>query len=189
VLPYFDLLAPIYDRIFPPKMPKRLLPFFNADDLHRVIEIGGGTGRLTQFFVPLAEQVWLLDPSAAMLEQAARHPDLKLVQGYAQEMTFDDHFFDLVLIYDSLHHWRDQKQALEEIRRTLAPGKPLVIVEIHPYVRSGYYIWLMEHILRMGSNFFSPSELKSLFTGAGYHVQEQGWLRKPAYYTVATNPG
>ena len=96
-----------------------------------------------------------------------------------------DIFGDLVLIYDSLHHWTSQKEALEEIYRVIKPSKKLVIGEIHPGHRAGYFIEMMEKFFRMGSTFFTPRELELMLKEIGYTTIEKGWLNKPTYYLIA----
>lgn len=110
----------------------------------------------------------------------------RLVNGIAQKIPFPDDFFDLILIYDSLHHWNDHGRALDEVYRTLKEGQKVVIGEIHPGIRSGYFIALMEQILRMNSTFYQPHELIKLLESHGFSIFNSGWLHKPTYYVIAT---
>jgi SAM-dependent methyltransferase len=85
----------------------------------RVLDAGGGTGLLA---AALAEKalcrVWLVDPSAAMLEQArARVPaGVGLKQASAESLPFKDRWFERAVTRLSVHLW-DRPRAFAEVRR------------------------------------------------------------------------
>jgi demethylmenaquinone methyltransferase/2-methoxy-6-polyprenyl-1,4-benzoquinol methylase len=64
-----------------------------------------------------------------MLEQARQKygADITYVRTAAEDMTFADHSFDLVVCYQVFPHFYDKAKALGNIYRVLKPGGKLVI--------------------------------------------------------------
>jgi ubiquinone/menaquinone biosynthesis C-methylase UbiE len=88
----------------------------------RVIDVGGGTGMLAAALAERAlSRVWLVDPSAEMLEQArARVPAaVGLKQATAESLPFRDGWFECAVTRLSVHLW-DRPRAFAEIRRVAA---------------------------------------------------------------------
>lgn len=65
----------------------------------RILEIGCANGRVLDYLCRNSEgEGWGLDPSPeAVADGAMRYPKLHLAQGVAQELPFEDGFFDAVL--------------------------------------------------------------------------------------------
>jgi len=84
-----------------------------------VLDVGGGTGLLA---AALAERalcrVWLVDPSAEMLEQArTRVPTgVGLKLGAAEALPFRESWFERAVARLSIHLW-DRPRAFAELRR------------------------------------------------------------------------
>lgn len=134
MLDHFGLLAPFYDRIFPPPDPTQLrqLPDLPAPGL--MLDVGGGTGRIAALLQPLVGRLIISDPSAKMMRQAQNKGHLTSgrllpVQGHAERLPFPDAAFARVLVVDALHHFHNQRQAVHELARVLQPGGRLVIEE------------------------------------------------------------
>lgn len=94
---------------------------------------GGSTGAaLHSAGIP---EVWGIDPSPYLLQQAARNfPFLKLVQGQAEAPPFADHFFQGIAVCFLFHEMppRYADKAIAEIHRLLEPGGILSIAEPSP---------------------------------------------------------
>lgn len=97
-----------------------------------ILDAGCGEGRNA---VPLARKGYRvvgLDRSRRLLNAAPRHPRLRLVRGCYEKMPFRDRTFDAVLFLGTaLGYEGDDRQALREARRVLAPGGRLVIETLH----------------------------------------------------------
>jgi ubiquinone/menaquinone biosynthesis C-methylase UbiE len=127
----------------------------------RVLDVGCGAGDLAGALVAAGvAEVWGIDPSPYLLAEAARrHPRVRLVQGLAERMRFHDGRFDGAGACFLFHELppRAGDEALAELRRVLAPGARLVIVEPSPlqfrprqlvrFARergvTGLYFWLL----------------------------------------------
>jgi len=102
------------------------------------LEVGCGTGRNLPRY---AEHVALvaLEPDAAALATAkARAPGALLVRGSAEALPFRDGAFDTVVSGFVLCSVSDPAASLGEVRRVLAPGGALRLLE---HVRSARPAW------------------------------------------------
>lgn len=78
-----------------------------------VLNVGAGTGS----YEPPDRFVVAVEPSAEMLHQ--RPPGAApAIQACANRLPFPDHSFQAVLAILTIHHWRDWKRGLREMRRT-----------------------------------------------------------------------
>ena len=186
---HFDILAPIYEIIIPPVFPEELLNILGDLENKKILEVGGGTGRLAQYFTSKTKNVWVMDPSVQMLYKALKSErKLKLVHGYAEKQPFPNDFFDLVIAVDSLHHWDNQEEGIKETFRVLKEGGKFFVGEIHPKHKLGHFIVTMEKSLFMKSRFFTPKKLIELLKSNGFKIENIGWLKHPTYFISAIKP-
>ena len=162
---HFDLVARFYDRVFHFLGPERLMNLLQARPSERILDIGGGTGRVSQTFGD-DYVVVVCDPSWEMLGET-RQKQLIACCGLAEHLPFADGAFDRVVMVDTSHHLRDQHVATKEILRVLHPGGRLVIEE--PDIRRRAVKWtaLGERLLLMRSRFYSIADLARVFKEAG----------------------
>jgi len=88
----------------------------------RVLDLGAGTGKLTEALVALGADVIAVEPDTAMLAELRRGlPAAWAMSGRAEEIPLPDASVDAVLAGHSLH-WFDMDVAGPEIARVLVPG-------------------------------------------------------------------
>ncbi|MEK6922210.1 MAG: methyltransferase domain-containing protein [Nanoarchaeota archaeon] len=142
-----------------------------------VLDIGGGTGSIAQYFIPDVRKVVVLDPSQKMLNRI-RAKRLEAIVGTAQHLEFDDKTFDLIYCVDSFHHFTNGyapeeyrktiHQSIQEILRVLKNDGTLIVIEFNRLHLGGKLIDFMENKLaHMGSVFYSPKEFMNLFSEYG----------------------
>lgn len=182
----FDFLSPIYDFLIRGEAPEDLISLLNLTGDESILEIGAGTGRIIQSLSHLCSDLFLLDPSPAMLAKAqVKVPCANHCLGYAESLPFEDTFFDRVFAIDSLHHWNDQTKGLTEVHRVLKRHGRFLLFEFDPNTRFGHYIKSMERFLRMGSKFYSPQEIRKILLVTGLSVFKQYYIDSATYVTVA----
>lgn len=87
-----------------------------------VVDLGAGTGKLTQTLVAAGHRVHAVDPDPAMLAALAEAvPGVPYAIGSASEIPLPDASADAVLAGQA-YHWFDAGTALPEIARVLRPG-------------------------------------------------------------------
>jgi SAM-dependent methyltransferase len=171
--PDFGRLAPVYDELRP--ADDNWWELFDVvvreGDLRgrRVLDAGGGTGL---FAAALAERalcrVWLVDPSAEMLEQAkARVPAaVGLKQGSAESLPFKDAWFERAVARSSVHLW-DRPRAFAEVRRV---AERFVVATFDPVHFAGFWLnRFFPSIERIDlARFPDAATLESELRGAGF---------------------
>jgi ubiquinone/menaquinone biosynthesis C-methylase UbiE len=112
---------------------KKKLKNRNAGHL---LDIATGEGDFLDFLLKafaLYESGTGLDMNPANLsiaEEKLTEAMVTLVNGNAEQLDFDDEYFDTVSVSNSLHHFPDPRKVLKEMTRVLAPGGLLLITEL-----------------------------------------------------------
>jgi ubiquinone/menaquinone biosynthesis C-methylase UbiE len=105
-----------------PGYPADVAAFVLGTEPRRVLDLGAGTGLLTEVLVAAGHEVVAVDPSAEMLRQlAARLPDVATAVGSAEQIPLPDADVDAVVAGQAAH-WFDVAPAARELRRVLRPG-------------------------------------------------------------------
>jgi demethylmenaquinone methyltransferase/2-methoxy-6-polyprenyl-1,4-benzoquinol methylase len=167
LLDHFDLLAPYYDRVFrdgqsDDRAFEPLVAYLAPEHKHRLLDIGGGTGRIAQHFCGRVAVVCILDPSPGMLRQGQRK-EICVTRGEAEVLPFADAVFERIMLIDAFHHLRDQEQAVDEMMRVLAPAGRLVVQEPNIAHWGVKLVAIGEKALLMRSRFYAPAAIQSLF--------------------------
>jgi len=110
----------------------------------QVLDLGCGSGAFTTFIARAVGdkgKVYALDIQADMLKQLENKlskpenndiKNIKLIEGNAYELPFDDNSLDLVNMVTVLQEIPDRNRALQEVKRVLKPGGILAVTELFP---------------------------------------------------------
>ena len=159
---HFGVLAPLFSRAQYSSL-ETMLEHADLPIPGRVLDAGGGTGRVANAIREHAGEVVIADPSLRMLLQADR-TRLRLACSNSETLPFPSNLFERIIMVDALHHVIDQGQTAREMYRVLKPGGRIVIEE--PDIRS-FYVKLIavgEKLLLMRSHFLSPPKIVDLFS-------------------------
>jgi SAM-dependent methyltransferase len=124
----FLVTGPEYDRFMGRYSRPLAAAFLDAAGVtpgQSVLDVGCGPGALTGVLVERlgAALVSAVDPSPPFVaECAARHPGIKIREGRAEDIPFDDASFDCALAQLVLHFVTDPVRCAREFRRVLRPG-------------------------------------------------------------------
>ncbi len=135
----FGDVAAAYDRARP-SYPPEAAAWLAGDQPVTVLELGAGTGKLTEALVALGHDVHATDPDEQMLAKLReRLPDVRTSVASAEDLPSPDASYDVVVAAQAFH-WFDHDVALPEIARVLKPGGRLALVwnerdERIPWVR------------------------------------------------------
>jgi ubiquinone/menaquinone biosynthesis C-methylase UbiE len=109
-----------------------------------VLDLGCGSGAFTPFIARIVGEkgkVYALDIQADMLKQLENKlakpenkniNNIKLIEGNAYELPFEDSSLDMVNMVTVLQEIPDRDRALQEVRRVLKPGGLLAVTELFP---------------------------------------------------------
>ena len=128
-----------------------------------LLDVGGGTGRVSSAIRDLVDEVVIADVSFGMLKEAPRAA-LKPVCGGSESLPFADNSFERVIMVDALHHVIDHADSAREMFRVLKPGGLLVIEEPDIRTFGVKLIALAEKLLLMRSHFLAPDQIMKLFS-------------------------
>jgi ubiquinone/menaquinone biosynthesis C-methylase UbiE len=164
---HFDLLAPIYERVIRRVNLEPLLELLALESTHRLLDLGGGTGRVSSGMSGMVERVVLTDVSWGMMREANGKPGVKPVNAHAERLPFPEGSFDRILMVDAFHHVCDQEESVGEMMRVLAPGGRLVVEE--PNIENGMVklVALAEKLALMRSRFVRPAVMRAMFQARG----------------------
>ena len=97
-------------------------------DAVRVLDLGAGTGKLTEALVALDREVIAVDPVEEMLEELeVAVPGVPRILGTAEDIPIEDDAVDAV-VAGQAWHWFQPERAVPEIARVLKPGGVLGLV-------------------------------------------------------------
>ncbi len=123
----FGSVAGAYDR-GRPGYPSEAVAWLVGNRPAAVLELGAGTGKLTETLVALGHDVHATDPDDGMLAVLReRLPDVLTSVCGAEEVPAPDGSFDVVVVGQAFH-WFDHDQALPEIARVLRSGGHLALI-------------------------------------------------------------
>jgi demethylmenaquinone methyltransferase/2-methoxy-6-polyprenyl-1,4-benzoquinol methylase len=163
---HFGILAPFYDRIFQYQSTEKIVSLADLPVNGRLLDAGGGTGRVAEGLRAQVSQIVVADVSYPMLRKAAEKDGMQTVGAHAEALPFPDDTFDRIIMVDSFHHLTDQAMAARELYRSLKPGGILVIEEPDIHSRIVKLVALFEKISLMRSHFLSPKSIAGLFPQA-----------------------
>jgi ubiquinone/menaquinone biosynthesis C-methylase UbiE len=105
-------------------------------DGKRVLEIGCGSGRLTEWMIEAGAEVTAFDVSSEMVKLATERIGDRariLRHDLHQPLSFvSDASFDVVVASLVFHYLRDWRAIMAELRRVLVPGGRVVFTTHHP---------------------------------------------------------
>ncbi len=163
---HFDFIAPLYNRIGDYSSLDVMIEAADLPTDGRLLDAGGGTGRVAFALRDQAAQVVVADVSLGMLGFAASKPGLRAAAAQSELLPFPDNSFDRIVMVDAFHHVIRQADTARELVRVLKPGGRIVIEE--PDIRSFgvKLIALGEKLMLMRSHFLAPDQIAALFDSA-----------------------
>jgi ubiquinone/menaquinone biosynthesis C-methylase UbiE len=160
---HFDLLAPIYEKFIPLRNYQSFLEHGNLPEAGRLLDAGGGTGRVAKALNAYISDIVIVDTSLEMLRQTKDHSELSRINSFVEELPFVDQSFDRVIMVDALHHVHSQQSTINELWRVLKPGGRILIEEPNFHLLSVKFVALAERLFLMRSHFLYPEQIITLF--------------------------
>lgn len=177
----YDQAAADYDRRWAEYVARSLAllrPYLTGRPTGRLLDLGSGTGALlpllAEWSVSLDAYVGA-DASPEMLRIAAERTSSggrrAFAAAVADALPFAGGAFDTVVTASSLHYWEDVDSSLTEIRRVLAPGGRLIVLD---WSRDFVSMRLKNLAMRLArvsyERMYSEAEVTGLLRGAGFRI-------------------
>jgi len=143
----------------------------------KVLDIGTGTGLLCKFGHACRDDVKYIaiDPAEGMMKYANTYVETHIAT--AEALPFEESCFDVAMMGESLHHFRDVDEALLETVRVLKNGAKLFIYDFDVKSFMGKSICKGEMLLGEPGNFFTPQDLQVKLESYGFVpvITKHGW--------------
>ena len=138
IAPRYDWLNDLQSFGLHRRWKRRVVELAAVKPGDRALDLCCGTGDLALALVQRSADVVGLDFSGAMLKIAEKRrrknpqspiPNLKFIQGDAQQIPFPDHSFDVVTVGYGLRNLTNWEAGLAEMNRVAKPGARLVVLD------------------------------------------------------------
>jgi len=167
---HFDILAGVYENAIKFRETEIWSKMALLPTQGKLLDIGGGTGRVARALAPFTSGVIISDLSFGMLSQGKKQSTLNQTQAAAELLPYPDDCFERVIMVDAFHHIIDPKETAQEMWRVTRPGGRIIIEE--PDIRSPL-IWLVafaEKIALMRSKFIAPPKIADFFNASASRI-------------------
>lgn len=128
-----------------------------------VLDIGGGTGKLASELISLGAKVTILDPEINMTKIAKeKTKEVKIINGYSNNITLKDSSIDVIIMRDSFHHIMQKEKTLKECKRVLKKDGKILIYEFDKNNLIGKLIFIFETLCFERVKMLSIDEMEDL---------------------------
>lgn len=138
----------------------------------KVLDLGCGTGHLSQYIKDMGFEVIGLDPSLKMLEFAKNNfGDISFEEGISARLPFEDNKFDYVVSIEVLRYLnpKDVEESYKEISRVLKPLGFFNVTHVNKYALDFYYIFY--HIKKLIIEFNGQKYHNCYFTNSNKEIK------------------
>ena len=109
---------------------KTLIQKFLPKGICNIADIGGGTGKYSEWLANSGHQVYMIDPVKKHINLAHKRSEglknkFKVIQGEARNLDISNDFADVVIMHGPLYHLQektDRLKAISEAKRITKPG-------------------------------------------------------------------
>jgi len=167
----FNRIAHRYDGIVGSFDIDSILTYLPLNEEVLLLDLGGGTGRVSFHLLEHVKECLIIDISNEMLTQAKKKTSqFLLAQGTAGKIPLRSNSIKQIFLNDSLHHIREQKETIAECYRILQKGGELYIREFNRKYFWNIFLIIGEALLCFKSKFYSPKELTKVCEDVGFEV-------------------
>ena len=176
----------IFDELRHKSLDRALLARFAEETrgLGPVCDLGCGPGHVARHLHGLGVEVFGIDLSAGMVEQARRlNPQIEFLQGDMLSLDADDEAWGGIVAFYSIIHVPPEEvpRALRELWRVLKAGGVLLL-SFHVGEETIHLDeWWGEEV-SVDFYFFRPGEIEDCLAAAGFEVEEV--IQRPSYKDV-----
>lgn len=165
---------------------KSLIEKYISSSPSKIIDIGGGTGKYSEWLAKKGHEVYLVEPVPKHIRIAMdRANKLKnkysVHLGEARNLDFPDNFADLIILHGPLYHLQkknDREKAIREAKRVVK--KDGIILGFSINFSASTLVGLLQGLIH--KKFFFEMCKEELSTGIHNPPGDFPWLLAEAYY-------
>ena len=182
---YFGSTAKYYDNsrdgMFVRCMYREILDRTASMDFKRVLDLGCGNGNVIALLQDRKEaEYYGLDLSAEMIEEAEKRlgRQVSLCVGDAENLPYEDGFFDVIICNASFHHYPNHQKAVQEMKRVLKRNGTIILGDpaVKPRLLSWIVNWYLRHCSSGDVKIWSRKEITALFRKNGFQVENWRYI-------------
>lgn len=166
----FHFLAPFYDHLIRRPQSDRIKDLLNLPPNGFLLDLAGGTGRVSFHFAGPNTNILVCDINRSMLKQVKHKKGLLPLQADSAQLPFPSDTFDGILLVDALHHFLKPQNAVSEMLRVLKPGGRLLIEEQDINRVFIKIVRISEKMVGLHSHFLTAKEMSALFHSSQYKL-------------------
>jgi SAM-dependent methyltransferase len=135
----------------------------------RALEVGCGPGRYVAFLASLGYEVFGVDPHAYPTWTQLERSCAQLQSGvYAEDLPFEDGFFDAVACMGALLYYNNPQAAINEIHRVLTNNGKVIVRTVNKL--NCYKLIRREHLDPATKNVYTEADLRQILERSGFQV-------------------
>ncbi|KAA1243895.1 bifunctional 2-polyprenyl-6-hydroxyphenol methylase/3-demethylubiquinol 3-O-methyltransferase UbiG [Aquimarina sp. RZ0] len=165
---------------------KTLIEKYIPFSCSKIIDVGGGTGKYSEWLAEKGHEVHLVEPVSKHIKIAQKRAaklnnTFSVYLGESRKLEFPDNFADLIILHGPLYHLQkkeDRDKTIKEAKRVLKNGGIILGFAIN-YTASTL-VGLLNGLIHKKPFFEMCKE--ELITGIHNPPQEFPWLLAEAYY-------
>lgn len=170
---------------FPAQFFERIAHQFALRPEMRALDLGTGTGTVARGLAELGLVVTAIDPSTALMQEAAALDravtvQVEYLEGSAEALPFEPNTFDLVTA-GQCWHWFERTTAAAQAMRVLKPGGTLVIAHFDWLPLAGNVVAATEAMIIAANPVWKP-----MSGGTGIHPQWLGDIAMAGFEDLQT---
>ncbi|MBC6998545.1 class I SAM-dependent methyltransferase [Cytophaga sp. FL35] len=156
-----------------------------------ILDVGGGTGKYSEWLSDLGHKVYLVEPVMKHIKLAQKRAKkskngFSVKVGASQQLDYPNKFADIILLHGPLYHLqnpKDRAQTISESMRVLKSGGTVLgfainytastlVGLLHGYIHDKNFFNMCKEELT-SSNHFPPKQFPGLMGEAYYHRPEE----------------
>ncbi len=174
-------------------MQKRLVSLLEPKENQHLLDLGCGTGWAVRYAARLVNEqgeFYGIDISPKMIEKArtssADYQNVHFYQASADQLPFEDNFFDFIICSNSFHHYFSPDRVLSEAFRVLKPEGRIYIMDP---TADGPIMKMIDKWTKKKDpahvKLYSTKEYRELFVGAGLNYISSKLITPPLKIHIA----
>ncbi len=156
----------------------------NLGDLRgkKVLDLGAGTGRITEQVLMNGAEVYCVDISEEMLKILKRDfPEAKIFLADAENLPFEDGFFDIVVAGFLIVHLKNLKKSFSEVYRVLKNDGEFLLSNINQRKAPKLKIDNKKEIV-IKSFYHRPQDVISSLEGELFSIKSEYFVEEKGFW-------